>query len=109
MTTLPHSDSAYACGIDFGTSNSTLAYQHGADVALLALEGGKTTLPSAVFFGHEQAEAFLIGRAAVDAYVDGAPGRLLRSLKSILGHALVNEKTSIFGARFRLRTLSGGF
>jgi hypothetical chaperone protein len=109
MTTLPHSDSAYACGIDFGTSNSTLAYPNGADVALLALEGEKTTLPSAVFFGHEQAEAFLIGRAAVEAYVDGAPGRLLRSLKSILGHALVNEKTSIFRGKISFADIIGRF
>ena len=89
---MPHHNSS-ACGIDFGTSNSTLAQALGQ---LVPLEGDKTTLPSAVFYGHEPGDAFLIGRAAVDAYVDGAAGRLLRSLKSILNQSLIHEKTPVF-------------
>ena len=103
------SDSPCACGIDFGTSNSTLSYQHGGDVALAALEDDKTTLPSAVFFGHEKTDGFLIGRSAVVAYVDGAQGRLLRSLKSILGHALINEKTSIYRGKISFADIIGRF
>ncbi len=101
--------SPFACGIDFGTSNSTLAHHHGSDVVLLPLEDDKTTLPSAVFFGHEKSDAFLIGRSAVDAYVDGAQGRLLRSLKSILGHALVDEKTSVFRHKISFAEIIGRF
>ena len=85
-----------ACGIDFGTSNSTLAsFTHGKP-ELVPLEAGKTNLPSAVFYGHEKPDAFLIGRAAVEAYVDGAPGRLMRALKSILSQSLIHEQTPIF-------------
>jgi len=85
-----------ACGIDFGTSNSTLAHLSQGKPALVPLEADKTTLPSAVFYGHQKPDAFLIGRAAVDAYVDGASGRLMRALKSILSQSLIHEKTPIF-------------
>lgn len=85
-----------ACGIDFGTSNSTLAMCQPDLPALISLEGDKTTVPSAVFFGQEKDEAFLIGRAAVNAYIDGSSGRLMRALKSILGNALLNERTPVY-------------
>jgi hypothetical chaperone protein len=85
-----------ACGLDFGTSNSTLAVPGESGPQLIALEDDKSTVPSAVFFGQEKAEYFLIGRAAVDAYVDGASGRLMRSLKSILGNALLQERTPVY-------------
>ena len=41
---------ARACGIDFGTSNSTVGWLRPGVPALLPLEDGKPTLPSAVFF-----------------------------------------------------------
>jgi hypothetical chaperone protein len=85
-----------ACGLDFGTSNSTLAVFNQAAPQLVQLENEKSTIPSAVFFGQEQAETFLVGRAAVDAYVDGASGRFMRSLKSILGNSLLQERTPIY-------------
>jgi hypothetical chaperone protein len=97
--------SLFACGIDFGTSNSTLSNPTG----LVPLEDLHTTLPSAVFFGHEKADAFLIGRAAVAAYVEGASGRLLRSLKSILGKALVDEKTSVFRHKISFADIIGRY
>ena len=37
----------------------------------------------------------LYGRAAVDEYLDGTPGRLMRSLKSVLGSSLMHETTAI--------------
>ncbi len=88
--------SSPACGIDFGTSNSTLADVAEGAPALAPLEAGKTTLPSAVFYGHEAEDRFLIGRAAVEAYVDGASGRLMRALKSILSQSLIHEITPVF-------------
>jgi hypothetical chaperone protein len=39
------------------------------------------------------------GRAAVAAYVDGIDGRLMRSMKSILGSSLVEQTTDIGGGR----------
>ena len=98
-----------ACGLDFGTSNSTLAFCSGGTPHLLALEDGKTTVPSAVFFGQESGDRFLIGRAAVNAYVDGAPGRLMRSLKSILGSSLLAERTPIFRQKISFADIVGKY
>lgn len=83
------------CGLDFGTSNSTLGIAGTGGPQLQPLEAGHLTIPSAIFFGAERHEAFLIGREANAAYVDGAQGRLMRSLKSILGSQLIDEKTQI--------------
>ncbi len=60
---------------------------------LAALESGHTTIPSAIFY--EADGAVLIGRKAIEAYVEGAPGRLMRSLKSVLGTALIDETTRL--------------
>src|SRR3978361_2496677 len=79
------------CGLDFGTSNTTLGTIEGEAPVLAALEAGETTIPSAIFF--ETGGAVLIGRKAIAAYVEAAPGRLMRSLKSVLGSALIHETT----------------
>jgi hypothetical chaperone protein len=89
------------CGLDFGTSNTTLGTIAGGAPVLAALETGQTTIPSAIFY--ELDGAVLIGRKAVDAYVDGAPGRLMRSLKSVLGTALMEETTRLGRERTRFR------
>jgi len=81
------------CGLDFGTSNTTLGTIEGDAPALVALELGQTTIPSAIFY--EVDGAVLIGRRAIEAYVEGAPGRLMRSLKSVLGTALMDETTRV--------------
>jgi hypothetical chaperone protein len=84
---------ATACGLDFGTSNSTL----GVGGRLVALEGAAVTLPSAVFW-EADGGAPRFGRAAIAAYLEGEDGRLLRGLKSTLGSGLVQERTRV-GAR----------
>ena len=82
-----------ACGLDFGTSNTTLGHAAlGARPALVPVEGTNRTVPSAIFF-HRDGRAE-IGRAAIAAYVDGESGRLMRSLKSVLDSPLLNEATS---------------
>ena len=88
-------ESTNACGLDFGTSNSTCA-RVGADGTpqLLALEDGKPTIPSVLFFGFED-DRLYFGRQAVAEYVSGADGRLLRSLKSVLGTALIGDSTRV--------------
>ena len=87
------------CGLDFGTSNSTIAVAPPGGPRLVPLEGAHLTIPSAVFYGFDTEHAFMIGRAGVDAYVEGVQGRLLRSLKSILGSPLIDEKTPIYRKR----------
>ena len=93
------------CGLDFGTSNTTLGTMEGHAPVLAALEVGHTTIPSAIFYAADG--AVLIGRKAVDAYVDGVNGRLMRSLKSVLGTALIDETTRVGRARTRFRDVIG--
>jgi hypothetical chaperone protein len=84
-----------ACGLDFGTSNSGVARPVTGTVELLPLEDGATSIPTAVFFDVESAHPAMFGRAAVREYLDGTPGRLMRSLKSLLGSSLIDETTAI--------------
>jgi hypothetical chaperone protein len=101
------SASAGFCAIDFGTSNSAVAIPlAGAgrtEMQLVPLEGAHTTMPTAVFYFSEGPEhdgpprAF--GRAAVAAYVEGLDGRLMRSMKSVLGSNLIEQSTDVGGGR----------
>ena len=93
------------CGLDFGTSNTTLGTTDGHAPVLAALETGHTTIPSAIFYAADG--AVLIGRKAVEAYVDGVAGRLMRSLKSVLGTALIDETTRMGRQRTRFRDVIG--
>lgn len=92
------------CAIDFGTSNSAVAVPDAAaGMVLVELEPGQRTMPTAVFYFVDGTEhdgpprAF--GRAAVAAYVDGLDGRLMRSMKSILGSSLIDQTTDVGGGR----------
>jgi len=51
------------CGLDFGTSNTTLGTIEDTAPVLAALENGQTTVPSAIFY--EANGAVLIGRKAI--------------------------------------------
>jgi hypothetical chaperone protein len=82
-------------GIDFGTSNSAVSWAQGSDAAqLIALEGEATTLPTVLFFDAETGKTHF-GREALSMYLAGHDGRLMRSLKSLLGSPLLMERTSI--------------
>ena len=82
-------------GIDFGTSNSAMAVRQGAGAAqMIALEGAAHTLPTALFFNAEDHQTHF-GRDAVGQYLAGNEGRLMRSLKSLLGSALLQDKTLV--------------
>jgi hypothetical chaperone protein len=86
------------CAIDFGTSNSAIAIpdpKGGRGVMKLAvIEDNFVTMPTAIFYNAEDGiRAF--GRAAIQAYIDGFDGRLMRSIKSILGADLLDEVTDI--------------
>lgn len=81
-------------GIDFGTSNSTVGVIRNGQARLVALEGEQPTLPSAVFFNFEDGHTYF-GRRAISDYTDSIEGRLMRSLKSVLGSSLAHEKTRI--------------
>jgi hypothetical chaperone protein len=82
------------CGIDFGTSNSTVSIADADKAWLIALEEGAVTLPSAVFWDADGG-APEYGRAAMAAYLRGEDGRLMRGLKSTLGSSLIDERTAV--------------
>ncbi len=92
------------CAIDFGTSNSAICLPQASGVRLVDLEAGYRTMPTAAFYsieglaGHEDPHVYY-GRAAVGAYVTGQEGRLMRSMKSILGSTLANQATDVGGGR----------
>ena len=82
-------------GIDFGTSNSAVALV-GDDGVLqgIPLEAGRPSMPTALFFSNETGQVFY-GSAAMQAYLSGTDGRLMRSIKSVLGTALFADSTRV--------------
>lgn len=131
---------ASACGVDFGTSNSTVGwfqpglsglntavanvYGPAPDVladsriaspagsgpasSLLTLEEGKPTLPSVVFFNAED-DSISYGRAALTTYLAGYEGRLMRSMKSLLGTSMMDGQTEVQGRALPFRQLLAYF
>jgi len=87
---------ARACGIDFGTSNSTAGWLRPGQPTLLPLEDGKLTLPSVIFFNAEE-NSVSVGRAGLNQYLEGYEGRLMRALKSLLGSSLMEGRTEVQG------------
>jgi hypothetical chaperone protein len=84
-----------AAGFDFGTSNSAIGVVKGNSPALAPIEGAATMMPTAVFFDFTDHDKPHYGRDAVDAYVNGNDGRLMRGLKTILSTSLINERTAL--------------
>ncbi len=99
---------ANACGVDFGTSNSTVGWVRPGHPVMLGLEDGKETLPSVVFFNAED-EDVAFGRAALSQYLAGYEGRLMRSLKSLLGTSLIDGQTEVGGRALPFRMLLAQF
>ena len=83
-------------GIDFGTSNSAVSASAGGAVTLVPLEEGRDSIPTALFFNAEEHRT-AFGRQAVREYAEGTEGRLMRSIKSVLGSPLIEEKTIVGG------------
>ena len=93
MQILPHT----TLGIDFGTSNSAMSWRTAGQTAqLLPLEGRAAAMPTALFFNYEDRTTHY-GRDAMQQYLVGEDGRLMRSLKSLLGSSLLQDKTAVHG------------
>ncbi|HEX5342995.1 MAG TPA: Hsp70 family protein [Duganella sp.] len=99
---------AIACGVDFGTSNSTVGWVRPGHPVMLELEDGKATLPSVVFFNADDDEV-TYGRAALGEYLAGYEGRLMRSMKSLLGTSLIDGQTEVGGRALPFRMLLAQF
>ncbi|WP_448683121.1 Hsp70 family protein [Pseudomonas nicosulfuronedens] len=99
---------ARALGIDFGTSNSTVGWWRPDSEPLIALEDDKITLPSVIFFNIEERRP-VYGRLALHEYLEGYEGRLMRSLKSLLGSSLLKSETTVLGSAMPFKDLLGLF
>lgn len=90
---------AFACGIDFGTSNSAIAIAEAGRASLIPIENGATSVPTALFFSLED-DTRSHGREAMRRYLSQETGRLMRSIKSLLGTALWDETTQVNHRRY---------
>lgn len=96
-------------GIDFGTSNSAIAWANPQGTArLIALEGDALAMPTAVFYNAEDGTTHF-GRDAIGHYLEGTEGRLMRSLKSLLGSPLLMETTQIGHQQISFQDIIGTF
>lgn len=96
------------CGLDFGTSNSTIGVQQNGISQLVLLENDKPTIRSAIFCDGELKQ-WVFGQAGINRYLEHAPGRLLMSLKSVLGSSLMDDKTLIFNDYISYTAILGHF
>lgn len=89
-------------GIDFGTSNSAAALvEDDGRLHVIPLEDKNTSMPTALFFSQENGDV-AYGTSALKAYLAATQhqvsgGRLMRSIKSLLGSKLMDEQTVING------------
>ncbi len=88
-------------GVDFGTSNTGAAVMAGGRPYAIPLEPGMQTLPTAVFVDFAD-RRYVYGSAAARAMMDGAEGRFMRALKSILGTPLAREPRRLLNERLTL-------
>jgi hypothetical chaperone protein len=101
MTTL-------SCGIDFGTSNSSIAIDQNGHISLVPVEKEHVTIPSAIFFQRTNNKAFY-GREAVNLFFDRNQGRFMRSLKRVLGTSLMKQGTLVNGMSMNFVTIIASF
>ncbi len=89
-------------GIDFGTSNSAAALvAPNGQLNVIPLDGDSASMPTALFFSAEDSHIYY-GSAALQTYLKAAQdqvvgGRLMRSIKSLLGSRLMEEQTVVNG------------
>lgn len=96
------------CGFDFGTSNSAVGVIHNGNVTMVPLESESSLIRTALFIDDEERE-IIYGDQAVRAYLDGHEGRLMRSIKSVLGTSLIDKKTNIFNKMVPFSAIIGLF
>jgi len=97
-----------SCGVDFGTSNSSVAISKAGSVTLVPVEGQEPTIPSALFY-QRKVNAPFFGRHAVDLFFERREGRFMRSLKRVLGTSLMDHGTSVNGKPMKFDTIIASF
>jgi hypothetical chaperone protein len=95
-------------GIDFGTSNSSIAIASNGNVSLVPVEGSSVTVPSAMFFLRKGNVPYY-GREAVNKFLTRQPGRLMRSLKRVLGTPIMKQGTMVNGEHMKFDQIIASF
>jgi len=101
-----------AFGLDFGTTNSALAFARANGVVELARFGAGSTFRSILYFEEDETSRsgklrVVAGPDAIQSYLHArAPGRLIQSTKSYLASRLFSQ-TQIFNQTFSLEELIG--
>lgn len=98
------------CGIDFGTSNTVLAFMDDATkkAGLVPLENDSFSIPTAIFYPKGNLSP-LFGREALETALGGGEGRLVRSLKRALGTSLMEQPLLVNGVRTSFANIVGRF
>jgi len=106
-------------GVDFGTSNSTVAWFDGTELRFVLLEAQGPILPTAVHLSREYVGT--TGTAAIERYVRENTARLVQMVPEIVGQAagsiedrstdselteLETSRSVVFGRGADLRTRS---
>ena len=97
-----------SCGIDFGTSNTSVALADSGQIRLVPVEDAHLTIPSALFFRPVDNRAFY-GRMAIDMFFERRKGRFMRSLKRVLGTSLMKQGTVVNGASMNFSAIITSF
>lgn len=96
------------CGLDFGTSNSTIGIYQDNRCQLVPLDGSKAVIRSAIFCDAEEKE-WVFGQDGINRYLNGMPGRLMMAIKTVLGSSLMEDKTVIFNDYIPYTSVLGQF
>lgn len=95
------------CGLDFGTSHSTMSvFNKNNEPVLINYPDDGSILRSAIFFDYED-NRVIFGKEAVNIYLTSTPGRLMVGLKSVLGSSLMEEETVVMGKPRRYKDILG--
>jgi hypothetical chaperone protein len=97
-----------ACGIDFGTSNSSVGICDARGPRLLPIQAGATSVPTALFFSLDD-NSTTFGQEALERYFAHEPGRYLRAIKSVLGTELFEQTTPAKRRRYRFSEIIAAF
>lgn len=97
-----------SCGIDFGTSNSSIALAHDGQISLVAVEDTHVTIPSALFFSYDDRTTYY-GREAVQRFLNRRQGRFMRSLKRVLGTPIMKNGTIVQSKLLKFEDIIGAF
>ncbi len=95
----------FFCGIDFGTSNSSIAVASITQKPqMIAVEDEHITIPSAIFYENNKSQP-VFGRLALQKHMSGEEGRLMRSLKRVLGTDLMQNGTILHGKSVKFENI----